>query len=379
MVSKKYSALAVHSWLKSVNVCFIPGDGITPLVEEFVSNLLEAFRALGNVILDQPNNATDILLTSAPFNKSIPWRRSMLFTGRSRYHLQHSPVVFTVIHATSVDFHQVLEHFQRALNKEVVDPLDYEFPGLAHEAYEVLYEQGRRGEPILALERLLQGQSKSLQVLLLTGGQSPKTVFHFDLIGSFAQSNPQKEQEFYSDIALRMITRVSTFEITDHQVSEERISSDLWRSLKTPYAMQTAAKELGKRQFFTEMVQIDRLVQVPVVTGVVSRQYREGCFATRDPLLGALISTVTGSARPVDKSLITEDDLAIIEGVRRDRKGAIVRHVEGKRNDPPCSEAVEMIEMDSSLPRVELKMEAGRFLVPVLRSKLHGHRREMGA
>jgi hypothetical protein len=138
--------------------------------------------------------------------------------------------------------------------------------------------------------------------------------------------------------------------------------------------MQNAANELGKRNFFTEMVQIDKLVRVPVVAGAVAEQYSEGCFATWDPLLGALISTVTGSARPIDKSQITENDLAIIEGVRVDGRGAIVRHVEGKRNDPPSSEAVEMMDMDNVLPRIKLVNEAGDFIVPVSRSKLHGHR-----
>jgi len=43
-----------------------------------------------------------------------------------------------------------------------------------------------------------------------------------------------------------------------------------------------------------------------------------GCFATWDPTLEGLITTVTGSARPVDNDSITENDLAIIAGVRPD-------------------------------------------------------------
>ncbi len=84
---------------------------------------------------------------------------------------------------------------------------------------------------------------------------------------------------------------------------------------------------------------------------------------------------MTGSSRPVDKTNITEDDLAVIVRARPDGQGAVVRHVEGKRNDPPSSEAVEMIDMDSLLPRIRLgsgwDVQAE---VPVARSKLHGHR-----
>jgi hypothetical protein len=91
--------------------------------------------------------------------------------------------------------------------------------------------------------------------------------------------------------------------------------------------------------------------------------------------LGALIATVTGSARPIDKDNITDDELAVIVGVRPDRQGALVCHIEGTRNDNPSSESVEMIEMDGALPTIALgpdwEIQAE---VPVVRSKLHGHR-----
>jgi hypothetical protein len=135
--------------------------------------------------------------------------------------------------------------------------------------------------------------------------------------------------------------------------------------------MIAAGPQLGRRSFFTEMVRIADLVQVPAVADGVASQYSEGCFATWEPTLGALIATVTGSARPVDKDQIGEDDLAVIVGVRPDGVGAQVRQVEGKRNDPPSSEAVELMDMDRGLPSVQL--EEGR-RVPVVRSKLHGHR-----
>jgi hypothetical protein len=118
------------------------------------------------------------------------------------------------------------------------------------------------------------------------------------------------------------------------------------------------------------MVRIADIVPVPAVTEGVASQYSEGCFATWDPTLGALVATVTGSARPVDKGEITEDDLAVIAGVREGAVGAQVREVEGRRNDPPSSEAVEMMDLDSALPRIDF--HGAR--VPVVRSKLHGHR-----
>jgi hypothetical protein len=135
--------------------------------------------------------------------------------------------------------------------------------------------------------------------------------------------------------------------------------------------MQNAGYELGKRQFFTEMVMVTNLATVPSVPDAISSQYSEGCFATWDPGINALVTTVTGSARPVVKDQLTDDELAVIVGVRPDGKGAQIMHVEGKRNDPPSSEAVELMEMDKDLPMITLENGVE---VPVSRSKLHGHR-----
>jgi hypothetical protein len=65
----------------------------------------------------------------------------------------------------------------------------------------------------------------------------------------------------------------------------------------------------------------------------------------------------------------------VIVGVRPDGKGAQVRHVDGKRNDPPSTEAVEMMDMNNALPTITLSLASGTHAqVPVVRSKLHGHR-----
>jgi hypothetical protein len=77
----------------------------------------------------------------------------------------------------------------------------------------------------------------------------------------------------------------------------------------------------------------------------------------------------------VDKDKITDDELAVIVGVRPDGQGALVCHVEGARNDSPSSESVEMMDMDAALPTVMLgPVWENPVEVPVVRSKLHGHR-----
>jgi hypothetical protein len=363
-----------HSWLRKIKVAYIPGS-TTPLLEKFIRELLQCFREQEHELQNSPDNSTDVLLTTARFGEPLNWRKALFFTARQRFKLDHLPTVFTVLHATPLDFRKTLDHFARTLANEQPNPADYDFPGLAPQAFHTLHEQGRRGGPILALVRLLQSQAMSIRIVLVVGEDRVEEAYTFDLVGAHPRSEATDPQAFYEDLVLRIVTAVSTYEITDHEVVGEMIPQSVWRSLSSPMAMRSAGQELGRRSFFTEMVRVANLVNVPAIHEAISNQYSEGCFATWDPSLDALITTVTGSARPVEKDKLSDDELAIISGVRSDGRGARVRHVEGKRNDPPSSEAVELMEMDSQLPWINLGGEwdiSAR--VPVARSKLHGHR-----
>jgi hypothetical protein len=364
----------LHDWLRTLHVSYVPGPE-TPLTAEVASGILEHFRAAGHHVQSDPNGDTDIILTTATFGEPVGWRTALMLSSRRRFGLHHSPTIYTLVHVTPEQLEATLDHFRRALSKEPPDPAEFAFPGMAPMAYRVLIEQGRRGGPIMAMERLVQSQTMSIHVLLLVGDSRPHFVYHFDLVGAHPRSMAGEPEAFYRDIVLRIVTVESTHEVTGHELVGQMISDSAWKDLPVPKAMKAAALELGQRQFFTEMVRVADLVQVPALHDAVAEQYSEGCFASWEPALDALVATVTGSARPVDKGKIGDDDLAVIVGVRPDGKGALVRHVEGKRNDPPSSEAVEMMEMDTRLPKIVLGPEWGKSCeVPVARSKLHGHR-----
>lgn len=368
------TARATHAWLRRVRVAHVPGPG-APLADEAMRGLLQHFALLGHEVQPAPDGRTDAILTTARFGEPLPWREAVLFTARRRFDLNHTPAFYTVVAATPEQFHGTLDRFRALLDKEPPDPDDWALPGLAPQAHRILFEQGRRGGPILALERLVQAQAKSIRVLLVVGEDRPEEAYHFDLVGAHPRIVADEPEAFYEDIVLRAVTVLSTAEVTRHEVVGEPIPRTVWQDLATPWAMQAAARELGKRGFFADMVRIADLVTVPIVSDAVASQYSEGCFATWDPALGALIATTTGSARPVDKGNITDEDLAVIVGVRPDGMGALVRHVEGRRNDPPSSESVEMMDMDRLLPTVTLDSSWGSSVrVPVVRSKLHGHR-----
>jgi hypothetical protein len=364
----------VHTWLRPVKVAYVPGYS-TLLLDEFVKELLRQLRLSGHTILPAPQEGMDVLLTTSPFNEPISWRDALGLTARIRFNLERTPMVFNILQASPDQLDALLDLFAMALKKDPPDPNDYKFPGLTPMAYHTLHEQGSRGGPILALLRLVQSQVKCVRNILVIGEEDLIEAYVFDLVGSHPCINAADRHLFYEDLALRIITAASTNEITEHQVAGEPIPLEIWRALKTPAEMCNAGRELGKRYFFTEMVRVANLVSVPALNDAVSSQYSEGCYATWDAQINSLIATVTGSARPVEKDRLSEDELAIIVGVRPDRRGAIIRYVDGKRNDPPSSEAVEMMEMDSSLPRIRLEstwnIDAE---VPVIRSKLHGHR-----
>jgi len=364
----------IHDWLRKINISFVPG-AITPVMEQFIAGLQNKLLELGQNIQEKPDQHTDVIITTAPFGESVSWRKALIFNARRLYNLDHTPTFYTLVQASPEELQRSIEHFTAAIQKEKPDPADFKLPGLADDAYTVLYEQGIRGGPILALERVIQSQAKSIRVLLIIADEKPLEVYHFDLVGAYPCTINLDPDEFYMDIALRLITTMSTTEVKAHQVVGDPIEYDFWAQLKTPEAMLNAARKLGERHFFTDTIRIAEVVDVPYVSDSVADQYSEGCFAAWDPELEALIATVTGSARPVHKGSITEADLAVIVGVREDGMGALVREVNGKPNDPPSSEAVELIDLDSLLPMIELGPDWDtQATVPVVRSKLHGHR-----
>ncbi len=374
-ISTVYSPCFTHPWLQKTRV-FIQSSYVTPLLEKVLTGLEEQLNKQGHMLLDSPQDTVDIWITTAVFNQPVNWRAAPMFSAKRSFNLTSNPTVFTLVQMNRTQFTTLLNHFEVAAAKEEPDPKDYQFPGLASNAYLTLFEQGRRAGSILSLMRLLQSQTKSIRIILIIGENQPEEAYTFDLVGAHPKTVYQNnDEQFYEDLVLRMITAASTHEVTNHQVIGEPIPQTVWQSLSTPLSMKRAGKELGRRQFFTHMVEIGNLVNIPLLNHAIASQYSEGCFATWDATLEALITTITGSARPVDKDKLSDDELAVIVAMRTDGMGAYVRHVEGKRNDPPSSEAVELIGMDYHLPRIQLGSEwKAQKEVPVARSKLHGHR-----
>jgi hypothetical protein len=364
----------VHDWLQELTVSFVPGPG-SLMAAGVGEELLDAFEGAGHRVRPEPDDETDVILTTAPFGEPLDWREALLFTARRRFGLEEAPAIYTIVGVTEKELSAALGRLGSILETSPPDPESYDFPGLADESYQVLFEQGQRGGPILALERVIQSQAKCIDVILAVGDDVPEEAYLFNLVGAYPRIRADAPSLFYHEIVTRIATAESTGEVTGHSAAGEPIPQEVWADLETPRAMCEAGRELGQRGFFTEMVRIADLVNVPAVAASVSSQYSEGCFSTWDPRLDGLVTTVTGSARPIYKGAITEADLTVIAGLKPDGTGVLVRRVEGRKAAPPSSEAVEMVMMDGPLPSVILDTEwDGTARVPVVRSKLHGHR-----
>ena len=97
-----------HLWLKQVHIAFVPGP-LPPMLEGVAKGLLKHLEKRGHIVQEEPDNNTDVILTSAPFGESLGWRKALLFTARFKYKLEKSPTIFTLIQITPDRFAELLE------------------------------------------------------------------------------------------------------------------------------------------------------------------------------------------------------------------------------------------------------------------------------
>jgi len=308
-------AQRIHGWLKTTHVSFVPAAGAEDsLVQHVLAQLQERFARQGHYVQERPNAQTTLFVTTARYGEPVNWRESVMLTGRRRFGLNHSPMTYTILRVTPAQLKERLDYFERVLAKETPDASDFAFPGLAETAYRTLIEQGRRGGPIMSFIRLVQAQAKCIRLVIIVGAEQVESAYYFDLVGGYPHVVAGEDLDaFYDDMVRRIVTSVSTGEVTQHAVTEPTVSHAEWQRLASPAAMKAAGFELGRRNFFTEMVRVADLTNVPAVGDSIASQYSEGCFATWDAHLQALIATITGSARPVEKQHLTDDDITFLQ------------------------------------------------------------------
>ncbi|MBL8723706.1 MAG: hypothetical protein JNK49_06640 [Planctomycetes bacterium] len=364
----------VPSFVRPVHLAHVPGPS-TPLLDAAMVGLAEACARHGHHWTQAPDARTDAFVTTARLHEPLSWRQSPLFVGRKQFGLRHKPATYAVVQATPEQLRSLLARFAAALARQPWQPADFELPGLAANGAKVLRSQGESGGPLVCVARLLQAQTKCLRILLLVGDQQLESAYLFDLAGARPRLDGRDARRCYSEAVQRMATQLSTCEATAHEALPDVIPAATWAAAVVPPALLRWSRELGQRRFFTELVRVADLVDVPVLNDALAQQYSEGCFASFDPLLDAQVITASGSLEPVAKSAVAEGDLAVLAAPRANASGVVFRRVEGHRNPQPSSEALEFELLDARLPRRVPPAGCGVTRpVPVVRSKLHGHR-----
>jgi len=143
----QYSALhaPTHSWLKQLSISYVPGPS-TGLSEHVASNLIGHFDAEGHSTSASPVRETDVILTTARLGEPLGWREALMFTARRRFGLKQAPTVFTIVHATPVQFSEWMAKVEDVLQEgsESAPPFD----GVPASASRTLLAQGKRGGTI---------------------------------------------------------------------------------------------------------------------------------------------------------------------------------------------------------------------------------------
>ena len=234
-----------HAWLRQLRVCYV-ADETSARMDVFAERLLKQFAVLGHETLADPEGRIDVLFATARYGEPISWRQSLFFTARRRFGLENDPELFTLVDMTLEEYESAIQHFENVLDREPPDPADFEFPGLAPDSYRVLVEQGRRGGPIMALERLVQAHAKSIRILLVVGDEKPLWVHYFDLVGAHPKIEVADEAG-YRDLVMRIVTVMSTEEVTQHEVVGEPLPNADWADSEGRKGMLEAGPALGRR------------------------------------------------------------------------------------------------------------------------------------
>jgi hypothetical protein len=223
----------VHNWLRKTTIAFHPGPS-TPLLENVASGLLEEFRLMGHTVQDAPSGKVDVILTTASLNRPVPWREALMFRSRRLFCLDTNPTVFTLIHARREELEQLLYHLGKAAAKPQADPA-------------VTTSRGWRRGPMRPYTNR-GGEKGHSSPGPLAAGAIDEHPYHpagwgkmspTRLTPSIWWGHPQtictNLKAFYSELVLRILTAVSTHEITEHRLVDDPIDIT-WKSLTTPEA-----------------------------------------------------------------------------------------------------------------------------------------------
>ena len=361
-----------HKWLRTLSISH-SGHGSQQLARTFRCKLLDVFHGLGMNVQARPDNSTDVLLSHFRLGEVVSWKNAPLLSARRQLNVKGTLTVLAVVQTTAQSLRDVLNVLNESLSQSPYDPSDVFFPGLKHTAYRPLCAEAATRGPLLAFARIVQAQLKCFNVILLLGDTQIECAYLFNLVGS--QFKVLYGGHFYYEMALRIATMASTNEVTNHELVGTAISRKAWERSEAVRGLCRASREFGKRSFFSGAIVVSELVDYPVIARAVASRYSEGCFSTWDPILNGLVITMAGARHVYDKTRVAASDLVLAVKCRREVDGVCFRQVAGQKRPVPSSEAFEFLSIDSELPHASVCARMSHPVeVPIIRSKIHGHR-----
>lgn len=366
--------MPLHAWTHPITIAFLPRSrtaGMNLALEALFGWLREA----GCTIQTQPDNTTNLIVTTGQFGDWVGRDEALLFHSKRLYRLGRRPTILTVVDLPETEYQAQLTHFRKLGQISEADAAQHQYDGLGPQAAEVIAHQARRGGPELALGRYLQTRYISIRVMALrTVNDRPHRAVHYDLAGARPVSDATNLDDFAADAGARLLAAVCAAEVNHHSYDPQAVPAETWAALDTPDAMVAAGLTFTQYGFFTTPIQVDKLLGYRGIGDAISAQYSEGCYAVYEPEVSGLITTATGSSRLVDKRAITRTDQAVVARVLPSREGALVRPVAGMEMVVPSVEAVEMMALCESVAGHERPNRLGALVrVPNVRAILHGH------
>jgi hypothetical protein len=364
----------LHPWTRPISIAYMPGDN-TPALDLASSALLDWLREAGCTITQQPDNTTDLILTTRRMGDNVSRDEALLFHAKRQYKLSRRPQILTMVDVPESDYQAWVAHFAELASLPEDEAARKQYAGLGPQAADLIAHQARRGGPELAFARLLQAQVISIRVMALrTLSGRPYRAMHMDLAGAHPVTDATDLEVFGEEAGARVLTAVCATEVNHHSFVEEPVPADLWASLTSPDAMIRAGSMFTQYGFFTTPLYVEKVLGYRGLSDAISAQFSEGCYAVYEPEIPGLLTTATGSSRLVDKRSISRLDQAVVVGTRPDREGAVVRPVAGMDTVVPSVEAVEMMGLCERVPHHQHLNSHGLALtVPNVRAILHGH------
>lgn len=368
------TATTLHPWAAPISLAYLPRD-LTPALSAVAEAIFAWLREAGCTVTTEPNQDTDLIVTTARYGENVTRDEALLFHAKRRYRLSRRPQILTLVDIPEPDYQAWMAHFTRLAELPEAEAFQDRYAGLGPQAAEVIAHQARRGGPVLAISRLLQAQMLSIRLMAVrTVNGQPYRALHFDLAGARPVSDATNLEAFGAEAGARLIAAVCAHEVNSHIIESGSIDAEAWAQLEGPDAMVRAGVMFTEYGFFTTPFYVEKLLGYRGISDAISAQFSEGCYAVYEPDIPGMLTTATGSSRLVDKRSITRQDQAVVVGIKPGRDGAIVRPVEGIPTVVPSVEAVELMGLCQAVPVHPRRNRHGDLVqVPNVRAILHGH------